>query len=597
MPRKPDPVAQYRISIHIDKGYRYASTQPATVDPETGIRKYRRIHWGTVDDNNRFIPGKAYLFSPIEERSKLIFPEGWDLSEIEKLSGNRKPGRPVIESQDDNRLYGDIWLLEQIAETTGIRRDLLKTFNGSREMTDAVMTLAMYLLCGKGTYNQLASWQRIAKVPYTKPLSSPYITMITQTITEQNRMDLLRLRAARLKDHELCAVDSTSRSAWGSSLADIHYGKNKDRLPLPQTLEVVVYTLDGHMPVYYRTFAGNTPDSRSLETILHDLANASFKNVILITDRGYESIRNLELYIDRKQPMIMGTKVGQKHVRKEIDLFGSFDHHPEGMEIDPKERIYYKQYDLEYQIEGQRSNVKQADRLKLNLYFDPMRRSSELVDLDVAIKCQREALERILKDQVPLDDDVTIKRAYCYYKLDYNETTRLLKGFCLDEKKVSKKRLEAGFFANTTLKIDADPVTAQHHYKLRDEQEKYFSMMKGLMGADRQRNWSESGKTGRLFILFVAQILGCYLSNVRKDKLNDKYDSVADVLGEMRPIRYIEHPNTKGFITPFVGGQVTICEAFGFEIPEGCAPEYVVRKTNKGKRGRPRKNALVVKDQ
>lgn len=83
----------------------------------------------------------------------------------------------------------------------------------------------------------------------------------------------------------------------------------------------------------------------------------------------------------------MGTKVGQKHVRKEIDLFGSFDHHPEGMEIVPKERIYYKQYDLEYQIEGQRSNVKQADRLKLNLYFDPMRRSSELVDLDVAIKC------------------------------------------------------------------------------------------------------------------------------------------------------------------------------------------------------------------
>lgn len=94
-----------------------------------------------------------------------------------------------------------------------------------------------------------------------------YITMITQTITEQNRMDLLRLRAARLKDHELCAVDSTSRSAWGSSLADIHYGKDKDRLPLPQTLEVVVYTMDGHMPVYCRTFAGNTPDSRSLETI------------------------------------------------------------------------------------------------------------------------------------------------------------------------------------------------------------------------------------------------------------------------------------------------------------------------------------------
>ena len=596
MPRKPDPDAPYRVAIHIDKGYRYASTQPATVDPNTGKRKYRRIHWGTVDDNNRFVPGRAYLFAPVEERSKLIFPEGWDLSEIEKLSGNRKRGRPVIESQDENRLYGDIWLLEQIAEATGIRADLLKVFGGNREMTDAVMTLAMYLLCGKDTYHQMASWQRVAKAPYAKPLTSPYITMLTQKITEQNRMDLLRLRAARLENNELCAVDSTSRSAWGDSLSDIRYGKNKDHLPLAQTLEVVVYTLSGHMPVYYRTFAGNTPDSRSLETILHDLDHAGFKDVILITDRGYESIRNLEIYIDKKQPMIMGTKVGQKHVRKEIDAFGTFDHHPEEMEIDPKERIYYKQYDLEYQIEGRRDNVKKADRLKLNLYFDPMRRSGELIDLDVAIKAQKESLEKLLKDQFPLDDDITIKKAYCYFKLDYNETTRLLKGFSLDEKKVDRKKREAGFFANTTLQIDADPMAAQQHYRLRDEQEKYFRMMKGLMGADRQRNWSESGKTGWLFILFVAQILGCYLGNIRKTKLNEDFDSIADVLGEMRPIRYIEHPNTKGFITPFIGRQVDICEAFGFDIPEGCAPEYVVRKTNKGKRGRPRKNQLVVKD-
>ena len=373
MPRKPDPEAQYRISVHIDKGYRYASTQPAQVDPETGRRTYRRIHWGTVDENNRFIPGKSYIFASLEERSKLIFPEGWDLSETEKLSGKRKPGRPVVESQDENRLYGDIWLLEKIAEATGIRKDILKTFGGNREMTDAVMTLAVYLLCGKGTYNQLSSWQRIAKAPYSKPLTSPYITKLTQMITEQNRIDLLKLRAARLKSHELCAVDSTSRSAWGDSLADIHYGRNKDHLSLPQTLEVVVYTLDGHMPVYYRTFAGNTPDSRSLETILHDLDAAGFKDVVLITDRGYESIRNLELYIDKGQPMIMGTKVGQKHVQEQIEAFGTFDHHPEGMEIDTEGRIYYKQFDLEYQIEGRRDNVKKADRLKLTPQQRPAR--------------------------------------------------------------------------------------------------------------------------------------------------------------------------------------------------------------------------------
>ena len=210
------------------------------------------------------------------------------MSEAEKISGKRKPGRAAVECPDENRFYGDVRLLEQIAEAAGIRKDTLKTFDGNREMTDAVMTLAVYLLRGQGTYNQLSSWQRIAKAPFSKHLTSPYIIKLTQMITEQNQIDLLKLRAARLKSHELCAVDSTSRSAWGDSPADIHYGRNKDHLSLPQTLEVVVYTLDGHMPVYYRTFAGNTPDSRSLETILHDLDAAGFKDVVLIADYAEE---------------------------------------------------------------------------------------------------------------------------------------------------------------------------------------------------------------------------------------------------------------------------------------------------------------------
>ena len=597
MARKADPDSQYRVSIHLNNGYRYASTQPYQIDPDTGKKSYHHIHWGRVDDDNKFIPGKNYLVASITERSKLIFPEDWDLSEIKKLSGAREKGRPAIESQNENRLYGDIWLLEQIADKTDIRKDLLKVFCGNEETVNAIMTLAFFLFSGKGTYNQLAAWQRIARVPYERELTSPYITKLTQSITENDRISLLKLRAARLGVEELCAVDSTSRSAWGDGLADIRYGKNKDKLPLPQTMEVVVYTLDRHMPVYYRTLPGNTPDSRSLETILQDLKAAGFKDVVLITDRGYESIRNLEMYIDKKQRMIMGTKTSQTHVRKQIDAFGDFGHHPDDMEIDPEERIYFKQYDLEYQIEGKRDNIKQADRLKLNLYFDPVRRGHDLIDLDIAVRSQQSALEEIKIHKVPLDDDKTIKRIYRYYQLTYDEETRILKSYVLDEKKVANARREAGFFANTSHGLDIDAMTAQRHYRLRDEQEKYFAMMKGILGADRQRTSSELGKEGRLFVLFVAQVIGCYLAHIRKTKLKSQFSSIQDILNEMRPIRYVEHPGTKPFITPFIGKQVDICEAFEIEIPNGCAPEYVVRKTNKGKRGRPRKNKLVVKEE
>lgn len=43
-------------------------------------------------------------------------------------------------------------------------------------------------------------------------------------------------------------------------------------------------------------------------------------------------------------------------------------------------------------------------------------------------------------------------------------------------------------------------------------------------------------------------------------------------------------------ITPFVGSQVGICKAFGFDIPDGCAPVYISKaKSNTRKRGRPTK--------
>ena len=56
----------YKVSIHKNGGYMYAATHPYTVD-ENGNRKYVYCHWGVVDENNKFIPGKRYVFASLEE--------------------------------------------------------------------------------------------------------------------------------------------------------------------------------------------------------------------------------------------------------------------------------------------------------------------------------------------------------------------------------------------------------------------------------------------------------------------------------------------------------------------------------------------------
>ena len=223
MARPVDPTSRYRVKPHKINGYTYASTQPFSVDPNTGDKKYRYIHWGTLRDDLTFIPGLAYVYASPEERSRLIFPEHWDMQEADMLSGARNASRPSYEADDVNRLYGDIWLLEQIAQKTGIRQDLVKVFSGNKEIVDDIMTLAYFPYITKYTYNRVARWQRLVKTPSARELTPSIISRLTQTITEKHRMDLLRLRASRLGPEELCAVDSTTRSSYGNSLADIKY--------------------------------------------------------------------------------------------------------------------------------------------------------------------------------------------------------------------------------------------------------------------------------------------------------------------------------------------------------------------------------------
>lgn len=579
----------YKMTLHVNGKYRYASTRPRVVTGEGEKNSNKSIHWGTLTEDMKFMPNAKFLYLPLEERRKYKFPENWDLSEIDKLPSERKAGRPRSSEDDKNRLYGATWLLERIAEATGIRRDLEETFDNNKEIVDDIMTLAMYPYITNFSYSRLARWQNIEKTPSGRSLTPNAITRLTQGITERHRMKLLSLRAARVGKEELCAVDSTSRSAYGSSLADIHWGHNKEGLALPQTLEVVVYTLSQHMPLYYRTFPGNIPDSRCVDVIMTDMEHAGFDNLVYITDRGYASLQVIEKYILKGQRAIMCIKVGTKMVLDRIRQLKPYSVRPAEMAIDTETGLYHKQYDIDYEVKLREGQTKKADRLRLNLYFDPTLRGDQAKKLDIKVAAQREGLDAMIASGEVIADEDATRKEYNFFKIELDKDG-CVKAYTFDQKKYDETMLTMGFIANLTHKLDLTPPQALAAYKLRDEQEKYFQQMKSEMDADRQRNWSEDGKTGRLFVLFVSLILGSYLRHVWKStSLKKAFPSSLDILDEMRSIRCIEHEGRATAITPFVGAQVQICNAFGFDIPKGCEPGYKSKKPKRGP-GRPRKS-------
>ena len=587
--RPVDENTQYKIRIHRNGGHEYAATKPFTVDKD-GVKHYSYKHWGTVDEDLKFHPNRAFLYLSLEERSKLIFPKDWDMSELDELSSTRRRCRVSYQKDDVDKQYGATWLLDQVAECTGLKEDLRAVFGGNMEIVEDILTMAYYPFLDNLSYNQLSQWQKEVKAPSHHELSSTTITRLTHHITEKHRMDLFRRRAMRIGKDELCAVDSTSMSTYGFNLVDIRWGKNKEKLPLRQTLEIVVYSLTSHMPIFYREMPGNMPDCRTVELILKELEDAGFKNLILITDRGYESMKNLEAYIKKGQKVITSVKVSQGEVLqkiKELDMSGGY---PAEMEISD-DGEFYKQYDLQYAVGGNGDHVIEAQNYKLNLYFDIDRQAQKTKELLLAVKEQKAALEEIKESGIPvMDIEDTVKR-FNLLKIKFSDTGNV-DSYELNQEKFDNMKRIAGFFASKTVGVDFDPLQAKNNYGMRDEQEKCFALQKGPLGHKRLRTWSEGGKRGRMFIYFVGLILASYVRHVWKadDKLRNKYDSTEAVVAEMRTIRCIEHTGRMKFITPFVGAQIDICKAFGFEIPEQCAPTYVSKaKPLSRKRGRPAK--------
>ncbi len=581
----------YKVSIHKNNGRMYAVTHPYTMG-EDGKRRYTYRNWGTVEDGNRFHPNSAYFYATLEERRRLIFPSEWDLSEIKALSGTGHRGAVEYEGGDLDRMYGPTWFLDNVARESGLLGDLQKVFGGNAEMVQDVLTLAYYLFLDNRTYAHIEKWQREVKTPSVHTLTSSSITRLAQSITEQNRMDLFRLRAKRMSKDEYCAVDSTSISTYGFHLVDIRWGHNKEHLPLKQTLEVIVYSLTSHLPIYYLELPGNEPDSRTLELIVTELEHAGFKNIILITDRGYESMKNLELCIARGQRLITSVKCGQGEALNAIKSTDLSTGVPEGMEYSKDTGLFYRQYDLDYQVRGNGSHVIKADRLKLNLYFDIHKRADDLARMQTAIVNQKEVLKAVKEagKPIPKADRDTFKKENNLMKIAFWKSGKL-RSYEVDRDAVKKATLTSGFFASETVGLNLNPMEARSSYGMRDEQEKTFMMQKGTLGEDRLRVCTESSKHGRMFICFVALILASYVRHIRdtKKELRETFFSTESILEEMRTIRCIEHDGHRKFITPFIGNQVSICDAFGFEIPEGCRPTYVSKKSTKGKRGRPAK--------
>ncbi len=654
--RKADPKTRYKVHIHKDKKYRYAAVQDTYTDPKTGKNKYRIMHLGTLSDEEVFIPNADFRLMPAEERSKFVFPSKWDITAISRMCGgpstssetgscNKTDGSPgkdnskvemdkstsdkinleqkgvdqksnksgeheenltsvnrpsdLSNDQYNNRLYGAFWLLEQIVRNSGVYDDLMQVFDGNQIIVHEVLSLAIFPYISGKNYSRFAKWQNTNKTLVDYPLTSSYITKLSQNIRDEHRMKLIGLRLKRLPQGSFVDCDSTSRSAWGKCLADIQWGNNKDNPKLQNTVEAVVYSLTTHQPIYYRSFPGNTSDISTVRTILADLKALGIEEVIFITDRGYISEDNISAFVAAGIPFLMCAKVGSKPIVSQIMAVQyTEDGIPDDMLFDRDARLYYKQVDVPYYT-GKLSDGSEVKitNLKVNLYLNPRKRAQLLAELKLKVDEEKANLDKTLADGFIPDD---IKRFNALYEYYYLKPTKDKDGKVIavtleqNTPKIQKEKAQLGFFSSLMHKLELSPLEALDRYKSRDEHEKNFDQLKNQMNFSLQKNSSEDGKNGRSFIGFVGLIPISILRNTWKESLREKYQSTLDMLDEMEPIRFSEYSDGSSHMTTFTMKQVEISRACGIEPPYECLSqqmrEQADMRAHPRKPGRPRKS-------
>lgn len=492
--------SDYRMHIHKSRGHEYVSTR---FTPEG--KKYSAYrHWGTLE-KGVFKPFTEFLTLPVEEQDKYIFMEGWDLSELRALQARCEGARKHAGGQEDapsvSLQYGAVSFLDRISEKIGLREDLLRAFDGDVEKVDELISLAYYTVIYPEAYADMEDFQRVCRFPTQSVMSPSVISRLTSSVTEDQKTRFLQSRIRRFEgeeDDSYC-IDSTSA-----------YGNNKYG-PLRQTDLVVVYGLKCHQPLYFEELPSNGPDCRSTRDLIPTLGEHKFGESPIVYDMGHYSRAGMEKMIAEGLKFIMAVPPTSGDAYKEIKALtipsdGSV---PEGMEVSVAMKMYVMQRRIDFQVTPKEGNPVEADRLMLNIYYDPVRRARERVELEVSRKSQQLRLDDCVERETVIkkEDRRAFESKYPDYGISYDKDSHVT-SYESNGREVSPTWTSMGFAANFTHGLDLTPEQAMERCSMRDEQEKVFEMQ-GILDVEGYRTHADLTTAGRQLVYLLALSLMC----------------------------------------------------------------------------------------
>lgn len=428
----------------------------------------------------------------------------------------RKPGLEVDE--EENALLptlnvGLTWAAVEMTKSHGILEHLVEVFG--KQLGKKILYLAIYKLAGGTSMMTFDLWRQQNWLPEDTPLSGQKISEILAAVKKEQVLDYFERRHRRqgeiwekifekkpeLKGQKIeYALDSTSISTYSESIAEAQYGHAKRDPDLKQVnLTVVCDQRTGDI-VFAHLYDGAVNDSSSLLDVLMLMQEARFdlSRNILVTDRGYSTLMNVQKMLNLELSFLQGVRITEDA----IEL--AFDKHMEALKNgDLGVCAYTYAEDWQQNCSCGRLNAK----VKVHLYrmdkvFDEQRaliwkKASEIISL---LKSAR---------RVPSDLWDAYRR---FIKERVDEQGRKL--WALDTTKMDQTAERASHFVLRSNCIN-DPFEALRIYRARGLVEQDFNRLKNWVDADRLRVGARSLQ-GKVFVTALATGLRMLMMSTAK---------------------------------------------------------------------------------
>ena len=539
------------LHTYVRKGHTYVEAYRNEWDPEKKrSRIAQRKYVGVLDTTTgRVRLGKKYLSENPQYEGKILYYEDKQLVERTPEEVQEELDKRVPSPLNDVVSYGASAACWLVAQQSGMLEDLKKTFGA--EVGADLLRLAVYQYLDGGSMDCFEQWASQHWLPKARTFSGQRISEMLSKITHQDITSYLKLRNHRCVEHfnkvktqaeelkkpgprfRYLALDSTALSTYSVTISSAAYGYAKQNPELRQvnfTLGVDYLNCD---VCYAYESEGSITDKSVYPHLMMDLHHNGYnlQDTVIVTDRGYQSICNIQRLLDIEINYVCGVPLTEESVKQLFERYKSSLSNPAFLNGRLKVAARTNKELWEKATDSGPLHLSTS----LHLYKYPELAAQQAISLHQKIE---EVLEKKNSGEKLHSADWSRVRNYIVEN-NKNVWVKNIKG-------LEEFLTRAGCFAIRTNCIE-DPFECLAVYKQRQIVETAFRQMKVLNGNNRLR-CTERTYVGKLLLFVIAQSLRMRMlytvkENEQRLDLDLPGDSLDKAMAMLKGIMAIRPPS------------------------------------------------------